>query len=201
MGGQEGVTQIWTIGDLLKQRPRRALNLTRGQLEGQWAALVSEDAPKAFEGILMLRAHPKLTIPFWQERLRPVPPPDSKRIAQLLEELDNDRFIVREAATIKLEKLGRVALPALNQMLQGEPSLEARRRGESIRERIEQQLPTGETLRTIRAIEVLEYIATPEAYQLLEKLANGALATAETEAAKDALGRLTMRSPRSPTPK
>ena len=47
-----------------------------------------------------------------------------------------------------------------------------------------------ETLRSLRAIEVLEHIATPEARQLLARLADGAPGAWQTREAKAALERL-----------
>jgi hypothetical protein len=48
---------------------------------------------------------------------------------------------------------------------------------------------TGEPLRTLRAIEVLEKIGTAEARQFLERLANGAPGDLITLEARAALGR------------
>jgi hypothetical protein len=47
-------------------------------------------------------------------------------------------------------------------------------------------------LRTLRAIDVLESIGTPEAQQILRKLAEGAPGARETREAKTALERLTI---------
>jgi hypothetical protein len=48
----------------------------------------------------------------------------------------------------------------------------------------------GQTLRSLRAIEVLEHLATPEARQVLQKLAEGAPNVRLTREAKAALARL-----------
>jgi hypothetical protein len=45
-------------------------------------------------------------------------------------------------------------------------------------------------LQTIRGIEVLERIGTPQARQLLQELANGAPGSLQTEEAKESLERL-----------
>jgi hypothetical protein len=50
-----------------------------------------------------------------------------------------------------------------------------------------------EALRRIRAIEVLEHIATPEAKAVLQTMATGAPAAVETKDAKAALERLAQR--------
>jgi hypothetical protein len=53
--------------------------------------------------------------------------------------------------------------------------------------------PSGEWLRALRAIELLEYFATPEARASLEGLAEGAPEARLTQEAKAALERLERR--------
>lgn len=66
----------------------------------------------------------------------------------------------------------------------------------SRRRRIEEALatlsgvPPANTLRDLRAVEVLERIGTPKARQLLEKLAQGAPEARQTREAKAAVERL-----------
>ena len=73
------------------------------------------------------------------------------------------------------------------------PSAEARRRAEEILARLSKAEPTGEALRALRAIEVLEHIGTPEASRVLETLAKGAPEARLTRDAKASLGRLARR--------
>jgi hypothetical protein len=73
--------------------------------------------------------------------------------------------------------------------LEGQPSEEVRRQVKAILD-APRPVPSGETLRTIRAIQVLERIGTPEAQGVLKKLATGAEAARETREAKEALERL-----------
>jgi len=85
-----------------------------------------------------------------------------------------------------------LAEPALRQALSADPSPEARRRIEGLLEKLAKPLALPETLRGVRAVESLEHIATPEARQVLQKLADGAPASLTREA-KAALERLAKR--------
>ena len=69
----------------------------------------------------------------------------------------------------ELEKMGLAVEPALREALRKKPSLEIRRRIEAVLEK----LAGGPRLRFLRALEVVEHIATPEAGQLLESLCQG----------------------------
>jgi len=104
--------------------------------------------------------------------------------------LDSDDFSTRQKAAEELEKQADAAAGLLRQILANEkPSLEVRRRLHQILESIENK---PEWLRAIRAVEVLEWLATPEAVRLLGELANGAAEarlTREASAAKQRLAR------------
>jgi hypothetical protein len=69
-------------------------------------------------------------------------------------------------------------------------SEDLRTRIEAILQVIDRPFPTGNRLRSIRAIEILERIGSEEAIQLLEKLATGEPQVSLTQEAKQALKRL-----------
>jgi type IV secretory pathway VirB4 component len=79
------------------------------------------------------------------------------------------------------------------QGLVGDPSPELRRRLETLLSKLQGPITSTETLRSLRAIEVLEHIATPEARELLQKLARGAPEARLTREAKTAVERLGRR--------
>jgi hypothetical protein len=106
---------------------------------------------------------------------------------------------VRQGATQELEKLGEAAEVALRTALTQKPALEPRRRIESLLEKL--RTPSGDQLRQLRAIQVLEYAATPEARRLLETLAKGAEGGPLTREAQASCQRLSKRtSPSAPAP-
>src|SRR5262249_51795773 len=117
----------------------------------------------------------------------PVSRTEGDRIARLIADLDGERFAVRQQAAAELAAFGDLARPALKKALTTATSLEQRRRLEGLLARPASLGP--ESLRDLRALEVLEYLATPEARQVLRGLADGAPEGWLTRQARAALGR------------
>jgi hypothetical protein len=61
---------------------------------------------------------------------------DLQLVKQLVKDLDDRRFSVRESATTKLEVIGEPVVAYLDDVLKGKPPLEVRRRVEAIKSRI-----------------------------------------------------------------
>ncbi len=78
----------------------------------------------------------------------------------------------REKAKTELARLGVAAEPALRQALEKSPSLEMRRSLEQLLKGVEVKRRTlsGESLRGVRALEVLEHIGTRQARQAVKDL-------------------------------
>jgi hypothetical protein len=127
-----------------------------------------------------------------KEKVRPVAAPEPGRLARLMSELDDEAFAVRERATRELEDLGELARPALEAALKKNASAEFRRRVEPLLDRLPEV--TVAQWPGLRGVEVLERIGTPEARQVLENLAEGAVGARLTEEAKVSLQRLAKRS-------
>ena len=160
--------------------------LSAEQLRSLWDDLLGTDAPRAHRSQWQLALSSQQALPFLAERLRSIAAHDAERmqpLERLLADLDNDSFAVREKAAAALEMRGPYIEPELRKVLEGKPSLEVRRRIEMVLENI--AVWSGERLRTLRALEALEHMNTPESRQLLETLANGvprAWLTEETRA-------------------
>jgi hypothetical protein len=131
-----------------------------------------------------------------KERLKPAQPIDDRRIQRLVRDLDSERYSTRQDAQKELQLLldEEVVRKSLRRALAAKPSLE-------VGQRLEQLLSgpsglgPGEVLRGVRAVEILERIAIPEARQLLQALAGGAPEVRLTREAKGALARLAKCSP------
>jgi len=114
--------------------------------------------------------------------------PDLQRVRQLVEELDSSDFDQRQKAGQELAKRADSAAALLRQIMEKEkPSLEVRR---TLQQILQAQESAPETLRVVRAVEVLEWIATTEANHLLAELANGAADARLTCEASAAVKRL-----------
>jgi hypothetical protein len=132
-----------------------------------------------------------VTAAFLKERLKPVPSPAPEMLRSLLNDLDSDQFAVREAAERKLRELGERAGSALRESLKAKPSLEKRRRIEALLAQLEASTPlSGELLRELRAVQVLERIGSAKARTVLKRLAKGVESARLTREAVAALGRM-----------
>ena len=107
-------------------------------------------------------------------------------------------FTTRERAEQQLGRMGEEAVPALRAALSGKQSAEARRRMEHALEVARIAPLPPDTLRGVRALEVLEAIATMEAETILEKLARGTPEARVTQEAKASLKRRAERSAGTP---
>src|SRR5262249_14305251 len=129
-------------------------------VEALWSDLAGEDASKAHQVIWTMVATPGETVPFLQAQIHPFGPVDGKRIDQFITDLDHEEFLVREEASRELEKLGKLADPALRRILGAPPSLEVRRRAERLLEKLDGPLLAPDLVRLVRSLEVLEHIGS-----------------------------------------
>jgi hypothetical protein len=158
-----------------------------------WFDLASPDAAKAYaaQRWFLTVVDP---VALLTGRLK-AEPDDGKalRIRRFIADLGDQRFAVREAATKELTELGASAEPALKQAAADKPSLELRMRLRKVLEQLPLPALTAEEARNLRAIEVLECVASPQACKLLDSLAKGAPDARQTihaQAARQRLGRL-----------
>jgi hypothetical protein len=164
--------------------------LSAEELKTLWADLGRDNAKVAYAAVGELVAVPGQAVPALRDRLRPVKAADPEQVAKWLADLDGDAFETRERAARELEKLGDAAEPPLRKALEGKPSAQVRRAVEQLLADLEGR---PERLRTVRALEVLEYIGTPEAARLLQELADGSPEAWLTREAKASLERLKRR--------
>jgi WD40 repeat protein len=167
-----------------------------GDLAPLWTDLAADDIKTARRAVWSLVAAGPRAVPFLRDRLRPVAGPDPHKIARLITELEDNDFATRERAEKELERLGDFAVPAMQKSLQDKPPPETRKRLEGLLARSGRPITSAERLRTLRAQEVLEHLASDEARAILRTMAGGAPGASETEDARAALQRLDRRPAR-----
>src|SRR5262249_15079244 len=144
-----------------------------------------------------LSAAPGQAVGLFRDRLRPVVEEPPKRLRPLLADLDSPEFQRRQAAAKELTALGERAGPVLRAALEAGPSPEQRRHIVRILEALN-AVPSGDSLRHLRAVEVLEFIGTDDVREVLGTLAGGVPEARLTREAKASLQRLARRTVEKP---
>lgn len=111
----------------------------------------------------------------------------------MIHELDSDDFVVRTKAEEELKKRGDSVREALEQALKEKPSLEGSRRIGHLLEQLDPNHSPGQ-LRLLRAIEAVETIGTPQARELLAMWSQGVPTARLAREARAALDRLARQS-------
>jgi hypothetical protein len=187
-GSFDATVLVWDA-----EQPRKGLKrpgeLAAAEFETRWAALAGDDAVKAFAAVNDLAAAPR-ALPLLKERLKPAAF-DADKARKWVADLASDEFGVRQQATAELRKWGAVAEPVIRKALDADPppEIEARKRLQGLLDDLARGL-SGEELRSVRAVEVLGRLGSPEARDVLKALAAGAPAAPVTAAAQAALDRL-----------
>jgi WD40 repeat protein len=197
-GSWDTTILVWNLAELPGPQSPLAQELNQKDLASYWADLMDADASKAYQAIWKLAQAPEQTLTFMKERLRPVSPVDPQRLTKLLADLDSNLFSTRERAAKELEEIGDLAELALRKSLQSKPTPEVRRRVEQLLEKLEKQDLQADVLRSLRAVEVLEEISSPESKKMLQALSRGASEARLTQEAMASLERLSKRSSVSP---
>jgi hypothetical protein len=184
-GGLDTVVLRWDL------RPQRGA--AKGTLADAWEALAHTDATAAFQAQGRFLAGPAKAVEWLSARLPPARVPDPARVKALIADLDNRDFVRRERATAELREYRQATVGALREVVAASSSAEARRRAEGLLREMEKGVIPPRQLQAMRAVEVLEWIATPEARASLRELAKGARDARLTREAAAACKRLEAR--------
>jgi hypothetical protein len=197
-GSLDHTALVWDVTGMRQDGKLLTPTSRPDEIERLWTGLGSEDGIRAYRAMWMMVAAARPSVSFLAEHLRPEAPVEDGQLKRLIDELDSEQFMIRTRASQELEELGELAETALRKALAGDLSLEARRRVENLLHKVEARILSPKQLLTLRAIEVLEHIDTPEARQLLRRQAGGAAEARLTREAKAALERLAKRSSTKP---
>jgi WD40 repeat protein len=181
----DGTALVWDLA------PRPMAGTDAGRL---WEELASPDAAVARRAVAGLAADPAAAVTLLGEKLLPIPKPaGSRTTADLIADLGSPDFATREAASQKLTARAGVDATELTAALAASTSPEVRQRLNDALRSTPGPWPTlsADDLRRVRAVAVLEAVASPDARQRLRALADGdpdARLTREARAAVVRLG-------------
>jgi WD40 repeat protein len=152
-----------------------------------WADLVRDGTSAV--AMRRLIAAPDAAVTLFRERIPPVAPVAEERLRKLLEALDHPRYAERSQAAAELRRITDQAEAMLVKLaVLPTTSAHVRRQVRWLLDHSEE--PNADLIARLRALEVLERIATPAAKALIGEWANGAPAARFTQEARAALARL-----------
>jgi RNA polymerase sigma factor (sigma-70 family) len=191
-GSFDSTALVWDLTGKELAR-KQGGSLTGAELEARWSALGAASAENAYQAVLSLANVPKQAVPLLRMRLAGEARPNDRLIARWLEELDAEKFTVRERASRELATLGKNIEADLRRAREATQSLEARRRLDDLLAKLGNREQPDERLRFLRAVAVLELSGTTEALDLLDLLAGKAPTEELRRHARTALQRLAKR--------
>jgi WD40 repeat protein len=181
-GGRDTAAIMWEV---IPDNP--PLPAAWKDADALWLQLGGAAEP-AYKVAWALMAHPQHAVEVLGKRLQPDTGATDKEIRELIKNLSAPKFAQRDQAITRLKQIGTRSFPALEQALKIAPDLETSRRIRELLRTVETAL-TPETLRDLRALQILEMIGTPAARALLTQIAGGDAGAAKTRLARAALDR------------
>ena len=194
-GGSDGTAALWDIADVADppaaEAAKPAAKPDSKAVERAWSELASNDAVKAHEAMEYLVSVGEPGTALLAGRLAPVQGLSAEHMSRQIDLLGHEQFAVREQATQELARLGSLAEPALSQALLASDNAEILARAQQLLAVLQDpRLRDGSLLQELRAVHVLERIASPRARALLEQLTGGSPLANVTIRAAAALERL-----------
>jgi WD40 repeat protein len=135
--------------------------------------LKSSDAERAYRATWTLADHPKESVPLLNHRLHLATPLAAGRLTRLVADLGDTEYLVQQKAAAELEEMGPAVVPFLRKTLAETSDLPVRSRLEEVLANVQTRTIDRRRLLIERALGVLERAATPQAREVLAKLAEG----------------------------
>jgi hypothetical protein len=183
--GQDGELLVWDVFGA-QARPK-AQRLKEEELARCWRALEDEDAAAARLAMGRLMQAPAQAVELLKARLAPARRPEPATLRKWIADLSSQSFRARQAAMQNLGPVLELVDADLRQALRDKPDLETARRIETLLDRLHPLRASGESLRVLRALQVLGGIDTAGATELLRTLAGGAPEARATRLARTLL--------------
>jgi RNA polymerase sigma factor (sigma-70 family) len=184
---------LWDVTLAGAAKPRKE-PLTVAAADGLWLALGDDNARDAFAAMADLAAAPDRAVALVRRELKPIPAaPTDAELDRAFADLDSESFATREKASRRLAEWGEFAVPGVRKRVARTESAEVRRRALGFLDRFDPATLKPDRLRQLRAVELLEGMATPVARDVLSELAKGAAEAPLSREAAAALERLRRR--------
>jgi RNA polymerase sigma factor (sigma-70 family) len=189
-GSHDSTALVWDL-TVAGARAQRAEPLTESEADKLWAAVERDDAKAAYTALAELAGSPDRALMIVREHIKPARTgPTDAAVDRILTDLATENAATRAAASKELAKWGEQAVPAVRKRFAGLSSAEARQRLSAFLREFDTAAPSAGRRLEIRAVELLELMATPEARALLGELATGAANAPLTLDAAAALKRM-----------
>jgi hypothetical protein len=157
---------VWSIG-LKPEAP------STERLADLWAKLAESDPKQAWNAMASLAGHGEHAVEFIRAQVAVVAKIKDGAIDAIVKRLDAAGFNEREAASVDLDRLGRSAVPAIRGQIKPGIPEEVRTRLERFLAKHDKPDLQPEEIQALRAIEVLEAVASTEAIRALDAYAQG----------------------------
>lgn len=172
-GSRDTTILIWDVFGLWTGAAPAIAPLTDKELPALWERLREADAEQACRIMGRLMRYPAVCAPFLKRRLLSRKEIEIARLRAWIADLDDDDFHKRETASKELAKHLPAAEPLLKERLANKPSLEMRRRIEHLLSLLESHTLSPETIRDLRALEVLERSGSAAIDDMARELTEG----------------------------
>jgi hypothetical protein len=179
----------------LYEIPASALNPPAAQvddaaLEKLWAELATDNDLRLQRILTAFRSAPQPTVALLQKKAPPVTKERQAKMEQWIAELNAADFTQRDQAMQELRGAAHQFAPLLKSRQERAAPGEIRNRLTFILNQTKGEAPPASLIQELRAISLLEQIATPEAQKVLKEIAAGATQARITVEAQAALGRI-----------
>lgn len=165
-------------------------------LEQMWAELPTDNELKLKRVQQAFRTAAKPAVELFKKKLPPITKEMQAKAQQWIAELDDDAPAKRDAATKELRAVAFTFEPLLRARREAAEAGEVRNRLAFILKQITSEGPPPGLVQELRALALLEQMATPEARALLTALSEGAPQARRTVEARAALERMGKAEPK-----
>jgi WD40 repeat protein len=192
-GSQDTTALVWD-GKSIDSTPAAPAAPTDAEVARYWGDLADRDASKAYSAVLALTRAGDRGVSAVSSRLKATAATDPAKVSEWIAALDDPQFQTREKATAALVQVADQIGTVLRAELGRTRSAEVRQRIQRILDMRWDVAAWPDLLREVRAVEVLESVGTPAAWERLMALAHGPAGATLTREAAAALRRLDGRA-------